>query len=101
MSRFGHCPTCHSRLSCRADACPACGEREFIRLVKRRVADTPCYDCNYVYSGRPGEPGCGRCHGHGFVVVYMAKRVDQRTGKAGIELRYEAAPDTWQSEQLS
>lgn len=101
MGRFGTCPTCHARMPRKADSCPSCGEQEFFRLAKRRVADAPCYDCNCVTSGRAGKPGCGRCHGYGYVVVYMAKRVDQRTGEAGHESRYEAAPDTWEAEQLA
>ena len=74
-----------------------CGERDFIRSVEFRIADAPCYECNYVHAGRPGRADCARCHGQGFVVVYKAKRVDCRTGESGPELRCETAPDTWEA----
>lgn len=99
MSAVGRCPSCDSTIPRHGKSCPSCGESDFVRVVKRRVSDAPCFDCNFVHSGRPGRKDCHRCHGYGYVVVYMAKRRDLRTGEYDTELRYETAPDTWEAEQ--
>jgi hypothetical protein len=78
-----------------------CGERDFVRLVKRRQGDVSCYDCQYNHSGAEERAACARCHGFGYVVVFTAQSIDSRTGKRGHEWRAEVAPDAWEAEQFS
>ena len=99
MSEIGTCPTCGEQVLAHDKRCKACGETSFLRIVRRRGGNTRCYDCTYNH--HQVDSGCHRCHGFGYVVVYFAWTVDLRTGKRGREMRYEAAPDTWEAENVS